>query len=258
MSRADGANRPANLAVRAGRSVRSALLLAFLLAGPRLAAATGPVSPAPDIGLWEPCTHEQAARWTVDGETNGMAALRAAACLATLVERGEDESAGLRDAMRGRTAAETALRHFPASGLAHYLAAYLAGLEAERAPLRGLSLVRVIEREAQQAAALEPALDHGGPDRMLGELYLRAPGFPLSVGDSGKAVLHFRRAVRWGPSAPENRVGLAEALLAEDQSAEACRELGDVLGGPAAADRGAPAREKALAVYRRDCSPGAP
>ncbi len=216
--------------------------------------AAVPAASAGGIVLWEPCTREQAERWEADAARDGEAALRAAICYVTLVERSGEKSAGLGDARRGRAAAETAVRKLPDSGLAHYLAAYLAGLVAERAPLRGLGLVPSIEREAARAADLDPGVDRGGPDRMLGELYLRAPGPPLSVGNPEKAVRHYRRAVAVAPAAPENRVGLAEALLARDETDEACRELRTVQAGLAPAAGESAARKKALDLMERACS----
>jgi hypothetical protein len=53
----------------------------------------------------------------------------------------------------------------------------------------------------------------------------------MSIGDSGKALIHFRRAVAQGPGFLENRVGLVEALISEEAYSEACGELGILLTG---------------------------
>lgn len=214
----------------------------------------GTASPDGGIVLWEPCTRKQAERWAADAERDGTAALRSASCYVTLIERGKAKSAGLEDARRGRAAAEAAVRRFPASGLAHYLAAYLAGLHAERDRLRGLALVRIIEREARIAADLDPGLDRGGPDRMLGELYLRAPSYPFSVGDLEKAVRHYQRAVAIEPAAPENRIGLAEALLEDNKPGEACGELRALLAEMPAPPREGPVGKEAREMMERACS----
>ncbi len=218
--------------------------------------AAVPAARGAGLVLWEPCTPEQAGRWAADAERDGAAALRAASCYATLVERNPGKSAGLEDARRGQAAAETAVRKLPGSGLAHYLAAYLTGLVAERAPLRGLALVPVIEREAQRAAELDPGVDRGGPDRMLGELYLRAPGSPFSVGNRDKAVRHYQRAVAAEPAAAENRLGLAEALLAGDRTDEACGELRAIRAAAPPATGETPARRRAMELMERFCPRG--
>ncbi len=125
--------------------------------------------------------------------------------------------------------AEAAVGREPKNPRAHYLAAYLAGLEAENHTLKGLSLVPVIERGALEASRLDPGLDHGGPDRMLGELYLRAPDPPVSIGDLEKAIFHYRRAVMQDPDFVENRLGLAEAYLEDEDLGPACDQLQQIL-----------------------------
>jgi tetratricopeptide (TPR) repeat protein len=214
--------------------VASGLLIAVLLA----ALGCVPVQPVPSprpgvaepslpqpVDIGRPCTRDEAAAREAEAAGDPQAALQGAACLIYLAGQAEEGPSRLADIRRGRRLAETAVEAWPESGLAHYLLAWLVGLEAEAVPLKGLELVAVIEREAQQAADLEPAVDHGGPNRMLGELYLRAPGFPVSIGDSELAVEHFRKAVAQDPLFAENRLGLAEALLADGDIAAACTEL---------------------------------
>ncbi|MBW2708193.1 MAG: tetratricopeptide repeat protein [Deltaproteobacteria bacterium] len=82
---------------------------------------------------------------------------------------------------------------------------------------------------ALQAARLKPALDHGGPDRMLGGLYLRAPGPPVSIGDLEKAIVHYQRAVSQYPDFVENRLGLAKAYLEDEDPGPACDQLQRIL-----------------------------
>ncbi|HDZ90763.1 MAG TPA: hypothetical protein ENH37_08820 [Deltaproteobacteria bacterium] len=183
----------------------------------------------PDLSIYAPCTLDQARKWASSAGEKGSLTLRAANCYAFLARQGEDRSLRLARAVEGRRLAETAKALLPKSGQAHYLYAYLTGLEAENNSLRGLELVPVIEREALLAADLDPGVDHGGPHRMLGELYLRAPPFPLSIGDPARAVEHYRQAVEQAPGFMENRLGLVEGLLADEQTGQACVELRKVL-----------------------------
>jgi hypothetical protein len=209
---------------------------------------------ADDIYLWEPCTRSEAEAYATAAETDGLAAVRAASCYLLLVTEETDEGATrLADAKRGRALADAALKTYPESGGAHYLAAYLTALEAQNDRVRALSLVPVIEREALAAAEFHPKVDHGGPDRMLGELYLRAPGLPVSVGDSEKAVVHYRRARDHDPDYPENRLGLVEALMADDEFKEACDELRDLLAGIHPQDGAETTWTKALGLMKQLC-----
>jgi tetratricopeptide (TPR) repeat protein len=221
-------------------ALRRLIVAIFLLGGcasapPHLPSVPGKMTaedaalPGGGIDLWAPCSREQAELWEASSGSDGMAALKAASCFVVLIGEGGEKEAQLADARRGRKSAERAVAMYPESGLAHYLAAYLTGLEAERDPVRGLDFVPVIEREAKLAADHAPEVDHGGPDRMLGELYLRAPGFPMSVGNPGKALVHYGRSVDLAPGYLENRLGLAEALFRDEQDAKACEELKRVL-----------------------------
>ncbi|MCG6879405.1 MAG: tetratricopeptide repeat protein [Deltaproteobacteria bacterium] len=179
--------------------------------------------------LRSPCTPEQILSLDEQREQNPEAAVQAARCYAVPAREGKSSSVRLENAVKGRKLAETAVLHDPKNAAAHYLAAYLAGLEAENDTLRGLSLVPVIERGAMAASRLDPALDHGGPDRMLGELYLRAPDPPVSIGDLDKAILHYQRAVLQDPDFVENRLGLAEAYLENEDREDACDQLQQIL-----------------------------
>ncbi len=209
---------------------------------------------AEGIYLWEPCTRSEAEAFAAEAGTDGLAAVRAASCYLLLVTEETDEAKRLADAKRGRRLAEEALKIYPENGGVHYLAAYLTALEAQNDRVRGLSLVPIIEQEALAAAKFNPKVDHGGPDRMLGELYLRAPGFPMSVGDPAKAVVHYRRARDQDPSYAENRLGLVEALMAEDELKEACDELRALLTEMPPQAENKENWTKALELMKRMCA----
>jgi len=179
--------------------------------------------------LWWPCTSAQALSRERESDRDLGAAFQAARCYAVLARNGKTPSARLENAVKGRKMAEAAVLRDPENAAAHYLAAYLAGLEAENNTLKGLALVPVIERGAIEASRLKPELDHGGPDRMLGELYLRAPDPPVSIGDLEKAIFHFQRAVLQDPEFTENRLGLAEAYLEDEDRGAACDQIQQIL-----------------------------
>ena len=203
--------------------------------------------------LWQSCTRVDAEKWAAEAETDVRQALKAASCYAFLLGANGDKAVQLDDAKQGRKLAEDAAKKAPQSGLAHYLAAMLTGLQAQRDPLNGLNAVPVIEREAQIAARLNPDLDHGGPDRILGELYLRAPEPPISIGDTSKAVVHYRRAVKRAPRYIENLLGLAESLLADDEPGEACEELAAALTEMPPNSVHEVQWQKALTILKRLC-----
>ena len=216
----------------------------------------GTVSATTETGfrICAPCTRDQAQRWVTEAKQDGASALKAANCYAFLVKQGKDKELRLADAKKGRKLAETAVTMLPKSGLAHYLYAYLTGLEAENDSLRGLELVPVIEREALLAAKLNPEVNGAGPDRMLGELYLQAPCAPLSIGDLEKADAHYRRAIAIAPKHTDNRLGLVETLLEEGEEEEACTHLHGLLSGMRPARSSEVSWRKTLGLLKRLCT----
>ncbi len=185
--------------------------------------------PAPllweDLDFGADCYPTRGPDWKERAERDPADLLRGAACLITVAENTEAKRASLAAAESARQLAAAATERWTGSATAHYLLAYSTALVAERRPLQALSLVPEVERQALRAAALNPAIHEGGPYRMLAELYLRAPGFPVSIGDGELAVEYFYKAVAQGPAHLENRLGLVEALLEERNPAAACGEL---------------------------------
>ena len=57
----------------------------------------------------------------------------------------------------------------------------------------------------------------------MGKLYLELPFF--LGGDSGKAVFHFKEAVRLAPDYAENYLGLAQILVKKNNSTQARESL---------------------------------
>lgn len=203
--------------------------------------------------LWSSCTQDQALLWKQQSKEDPGAALQAARCYAVLARNPKNKSLGLENAITGRKMAEAAVAQDPKNGTAHYLAAYLAGLEAKNQPLKGLGLVPVIERGALEASRLDPELDHGGPDRMLGAIYLRAPDPPVSIGDLEKAIDHYQRAVMQDPDFIENRLGLAEAYLEDEEPGPACRQLQKIWSRSPPCDEREQMWVQALHLMKRLC-----
>ncbi|MBC8097372.1 MAG: hypothetical protein H7Y43_16325 [Akkermansiaceae bacterium] len=107
---------------------------------------------------------------------------------------------------------------------AHYYLAMNLGQLARTKSLGALRLVDQMETEFLAAAKLNEKLDHAGPDRNLGTLYLEAPSFG-SIGSRSKARQHLRRAVQIAPDYPENRLILTEAYSRWNEQTLAAREF---------------------------------
>ena len=83
------------------------------------------------------------------------------------------------------------------------------------------SLINTLER----AVELDPGVDGGGPLRLLGALYLRAPPWPRGPGDGEKALELLEQAVEEYPEHPLNHLFYAEALLDDEEPIDALEEI---------------------------------
>ena len=99
----------------------------------------------------------------------------------------------------------------------------------EKGVMQSLALVQPIKKAAEKAAAIDGSYFYGGPWRVLGRLYHKAPGFPISVGSTKKAIECLEKAVAAGEKFFLNRIFLAEAYLSNRDRAKAREQLEWVL-----------------------------
>lgn len=118
-------------------------------------------------------------------------------------------------AREGIAACRKAIEREPDSGPAYYyLATNLGELAQAEAPsLAAYRLVHEVERAFLKAAELDVHFANAGPARSLGELYFKAPGWPLSIGSNRKAREWLETAAKIEPNYPGNQLNLAEARL---------------------------------------------
>ncbi len=175
---------------------------------------------------------------------------------AWLVEHETDAAARADDATTAVQTAQWCERIDPLSAACAYWLGAALGLQAREKRSTGLDALPLIEKAFQRAAAADPDLEQGGPDRALALLYLRAPGWPSGPGDPDLGLDHARRAVERAPDYPPNLLALAEALEATGDTAQARETLGhalDAAEGLAAAgdpDAGEWAEEAQNALHR--------
>jgi tetratricopeptide (TPR) repeat protein len=123
-------------------------------------------------------------------------------------------------------------------GMAALARAGLADDDAEAAYLRALNLGLFVRAKGMtavgrlselvallKAAGTLPAQDQGGPLRVLGLLYVKAPGWPMGPGDLDAALELLQRAVRDYPNHPLNHLYLAYALVDAGERAQARTEI---------------------------------
>lgn len=114
-------------------------------------------------------------------------------------------------------------RDFPADAACAYWLALAVGSQARERRSTAVDGLDVMEDRLRKAIAIDPALDHAGPHRVLALLYLRAPGWPTGPGDPDAGFEQAQIAVTLDGSYPPNLLVLGEALAALDE-AEASRD----------------------------------
>ena len=95
----------------------------------------------------------------------------------------------------------------------------------EKGIMQSLSLINPIKDAAEKALKLDEKYFYGGPHRVLGRLYHKAPGFPFSVGNKKKAEECLEKALELGPRFYLNHLFLAEFYISNREKAKAKEHL---------------------------------
>lgn len=104
---------------------------------------------------------------------------------------------------------------------ARYWTAVNLGVAIQAQPTLALKQLAPLEAHLKAAVEGAPATHLGGPLRVLGMLYLRAPAWPDGIGDGDKALKLLRRAAAEHPAHPLNPLFLATAEWEVEEDAEA-------------------------------------
>jgi tetratricopeptide (TPR) repeat protein len=177
---------------------------------------------------------EQAARTLRD---DFDAQWRAAEALAFLAENEPKPKARRIAAEHGAVLARQAKTLEPGRVEGYYWYAINVGLRADVDRVFGLKAVGEMEPALKKAIELDERYDMAGPLRVMGVLYLRTPGPPVSIGSTRKGLRMLQRAVEAFPEYPENYLYLAEALGENKRIDEAKVALQKVLGDSTWPDR---------------------
>ena len=76
-----------------------------------------------------------------------------------------------------------------------------------------------LENEMKQALALSSDIDSGGPLRLLGAPYLKAPAWPKGIGNRDKALELLEKTAKEHPGHPLNHLFYSQALWDEGDEA---------------------------------------
>ena len=93
--------------------------------------------------------------------------------------------------------------------------------------LKSLSLVKPIKKAMNKVIELDRGYEDGGPDRVLGRVYFKLPGF--AGGSNKKSLVHLLKSKELAPNDPLTRCYLADTLLTQKEVHKAREELEYVL-----------------------------
>ena len=135
-------------------------------------------------------------------------ALATSDALESLIERGAD-APGDRE-----YAYEIVCQQPTDTAAGAFARAAVTGRLVQQRGLRGASLIGEVETWALRSRALDPDFRGGAATRLLGTLYVIAPGALLAHGDSERGIELLEGLVHDHPEVVENQLRLAEAYIA--------------------------------------------
>lgn len=129
---------------------------------------------------------------------------------------------------RGVYYAQKAVELEPEKPDGHYWLGVNQGMVGDtRGVLKSLSLVKPIKNAMNKVIELDRSYEDGGPDRVLGRVYFKLPGF--AGGSKDKSLEHLLKSKEYGPEDPVTRIYLAETYLGLKEKEKAREELEYVL-----------------------------
>jgi tetratricopeptide (TPR) repeat protein len=124
--------------------------------------------------------------------------------------------------------AERAIELEPEKPDGHYWHGVNNGKYGEtRGVLKSLFLVKHIKKAMNKVIEIDRSYEEGGPDRVLGRVYFKLPGF--AGGNKEKSLEHLLKSKEYGPDDAVTRLYLAETYLKLDEVDKAKEELDYVL-----------------------------
>lgn len=116
----------------------------------------------------------------------------------------------------------------PDSAISYFYRGLCRGKKGEAQGIwASLSIISPFKEDMEKAASLGPAVNHAGPHRALGKLYLELPFF--LGGNLDKSLFHLQEAVRLAPDFAENHLGLAQVLIKKNNFTQARETLHNLI-----------------------------
>ncbi len=96
-----------------------------------------------------------------------------------------------------------------------------------RGVLKSLFLVDDIKEAMRKVSEIDQSYEDGGPDRVLGRVFFKVPGF--AGGSKKKSLMHLQKSLEYGPNDPLTRYYIAHTYFALDEIEKSRKELEFVL-----------------------------
>ena len=136
-----------------------------------------------------------------------------------LAERETDPTIQERLAAEGVLWAERAISYGArGDGRVYYYWAVNQGLVIRNHPTLALKKIKLMAERLEVANQKVPSEDWGGPGRVLGLVYLKAPPWPQDIGDCDKALVLLKQTAERFPQHPLNHLFFAQALWDVNES----------------------------------------
>ncbi len=128
-----------------------------------------------------------------------------------------------------------------------WLAVNYGSFGQEKGIMKSLSLINPMKECIDRALVVDETYFYGGPWRVLGRLYHKAPGFPFSIGNTKKAKDCLEKALEIGPKFYLNHLFMAELLIANGDRQKAREHLDWIVNA-----KPSPNHENEDAITKRD------
>lgn len=113
-----------------------------------------------------------------------------------------------------------------------WLAVNYGSYGTEKGIMKSLELVSPMKTCLERAMAVDERYFYGGPWRVLGRLYHKAPGWPFSIGNNKKAIECLETALEFGPKFYLNHLFLADAYISNWDKDKAKEHLEWIIKAP--------------------------
>lgn len=106
-----------------------------------------------------------------------------------------------------------------------WLAVNYGSFGVEKGIMKSLELISPIKTCVERSMEIDEGYFFGGPWRVLGRLYHKAPGWPFSIGNNKKAIECLETALEFGPKFYLNHLFLAEVYISAWEKEKAKEHL---------------------------------